>query len=52
MHDAGAALGGVAADMGAGQAKVFAQKLNEQGARINVRGMNRAVHSNGNFGHQ
>jgi hypothetical protein len=30
MHDAGAALAGVAADMGAGQAEVFAQELNQQ----------------------
>ena len=36
MHDAGAALAGVAADMGAGEAELFAQELDQQGARLEV----------------
>jgi hypothetical protein len=36
MHDAGAALAGVAADVGAGQAKFFAQELNEQSAALDL----------------
>jgi hypothetical protein len=36
MHDAGAALTGVAADMGAGQIQMIAQKVDEQGAVFDV----------------
>ena len=36
MHDAGAALAGVAADVRAGQAQVLAQELHEQRARLDV----------------
>ena len=36
MDDAGAALRGVAADMGAGQAQIFAQELHQQRARIDL----------------
>ena len=48
MHDAGAALRGVAADMGAGQAKVFAQKLHQQGSGIDIGGDGFAVHRHRN----
>ena len=34
MHDAGAALGGVAADMRAGEPQVLAQELHQQRARF------------------
>ena len=36
MDDAGAALAGVAADMGAGQPQMLAQELDQQRARIDV----------------
>ena len=36
MHDAGAALAGVAADMGAGQAQLLAQELDQQRARLDL----------------
>ena len=36
MHDAGAALGGVAADMGAGQPQILAQELDQQRARLDI----------------
>ena len=36
MDDAGAALRGVAADMGAGEAQVLAQELHQQRARIDI----------------
>ena len=38
MHDAGAALAGVAADMRAGEAQILAQELHQQRARIDVGG--------------
>jgi hypothetical protein len=44
MHDAGAALGRVAADMRSGQAKIFPQKLDQQGSGIDILGDDLAVH--------
>ena len=51
MHDAGAALRGVAADMGTGQPQIFAQKLHQQGAGIDIGVDGIAVHDQGNLGH-
>src|SRR6266581_6519898 len=51
MHDAGAALRGVAADMGAGQPKIFAQKLHQQGPGVDIGVEGIAVHDQGNLGH-
>jgi hypothetical protein len=51
MHDAGAALRGVAADMGAGQPQILAQELHQQGAGIDIGVDGIAVHDQGNFGH-
>src|SRR5216684_5549557 len=51
MHDAGAALRGVTADMGAGQPKIFAQKLHQQGAGVDIGVDGIAVHDQGNLGH-
>ena len=51
MHHAGAALRGIAADMGAGQPQVFAQKLDQQGAGVDIGVNGIAVHDHGNFGH-
>ena len=39
-----AALGGVAADMGPGQPQRFAQKLDQQGTRVDIRVNGVAVH--------
>ena len=36
MDDAGAALAGVAADMGAGQVQIFAQEMDEEGPVLNI----------------
>ncbi len=36
MHDAGAALAGVAADMGAGQAEFLAQQFDEERAALDL----------------
>ena len=44
VDDAGAALRGVAADMGAGEPQVLAQVLHQQGARVDVGGDGFAVH--------
>ncbi len=38
MDDAGAALAGVAADMGAGQAQMLAQELDQQRAPLHLAG--------------
>ena len=51
MHDAGAALRGVAADMRAGEPQVLAQELHQQGARIDIAGDGFAVHRHGNGRH-
>ena len=51
MDDAGAALRGVAADMGAGQPQILAQQLHQQRARIDVGGDGFAVHREGNGCH-
>ena len=44
MHDAGAALAGVAADMGAGQAQMLAQQMDKQGAVLDIGRDRLAVH--------
>jgi hypothetical protein len=44
MDDAGAALAGVAADMGAGEAERLAQELHQQGAPLDRRRNRLAVH--------
>jgi hypothetical protein len=36
MDDAGAALAGIAADMGAGQVQVFAKQMDEEGSVLDV----------------
>jgi hypothetical protein len=36
MDDAGAALAGITADMGAGQIEIFAQQVNKEGSILNV----------------
>jgi hypothetical protein len=51
VDDAGAALAGVATDMGAGQVQVFAEELNEQGAGFDLARHLLAVHRHGNRGH-
>ena len=51
MHDAGAALAGVAADMGAGQAEMFAQQLDEQRAAFHLDGLALAVHGKAHLRH-
>ena len=52
MHDAGAALRGVAADMGARQPQIFAQKLDQQGTGVDIGVYGITVHDQGNLGHQ
>ena len=51
MHDASAALRGVAADMGTGQPQVFAQKLHQEGTGVDIGVDGIAVHDQGNLGH-
>ena len=51
VDDAGAALRGVAADMGAGEAQVFAQELDQQRARIDIGGNGLAVDRHRNLNH-
>src|SRR5258707_1392236 len=51
VHHAGAALRGIAADMGAGQAQVLAQELHQKGARVEVAGDGLAVHRHRDGGH-
>ena len=48
-HGAGAALGGVAADVGAGEPQVLADVGDEQGARLDFRGNGLAVDLHGYF---
>src|SRR6201986_831956 len=50
MDDAGAALRGVAADMGTGEAQVFAQKLDQQGTGVDIGANGVAVDDHGNLG--
>ena len=52
MHDAGAALRGVAAHMRAGQPEIFAQELHQQGARFDIAGDGFAVHRHGHRRHE
>src|SRR3979490_2036486 len=51
MHDAGAALRGVAADMGAGQPQILAQKLHQKRAGVDIGVDGIAVHDKRNLGH-
>ena len=51
MHDAGAALRGVAADMGAGQPQILAQELHQEGAGVDIGVDGITVHNQGNLGH-
>ena len=44
MDDAGAALRGVAADMGAGQAEILAQEMDEQRSVLDIGRHSFAVH--------
>ena len=44
MDDAGAALAGIAADMGAGQVQMFAQEMDQQGPVLDVDRDRLAVH--------
>ena len=44
MDDAGAALAGVAADMGAGQVQIFAQEMDEEGPVLDLGRDGLAVH--------
>src|SRR5215471_21073467 len=52
MHDAGAALRGVAPDMGPGQTQILPQELHQQRAGIDVGGYGISVYDQGDFGHQ
>ena len=52
MHDAGAALRGVAADMGARQPQIFPQQLDQQGTGVDIGVYGVTVHDQGNLGHQ
>src|SRR6266566_2103188 len=52
MHDAGAALRGIAADMGAGQPQVLAQELHQEGAGVDIGSYGITVHNQRNLGHQ
>jgi hypothetical protein len=51
MHDAGAALARVAADMGAGEAQGLAQELHQEGARFDVAADGFSVHRHAHQGH-
>ena len=51
MNDAGAALAGIAADMGAGQAEMLPQELHQERARLDVLRHRLAVDCHGNTGH-
>ena len=52
MHDTGAALAGIASDMGAGQPQILAQELHKERAGVDIAGYGITVHDQGNFGHQ
>src|SRR3546814_2966129 len=51
VHHAGAALAGVAAHVGAGQVQVLTQKLDEQGAALDVAADRAPVHRHRDSGH-
>src|SRR5262249_2150656 len=51
VHDAGAALAGVAADMRAGEAELVAQEIDEQGAVLGIGRYRLPVHLHGNGCH-
>ena len=51
MHDAGAALAGVAADMGAGEPELLAQQLDQQRAALDLDRVLLAVHRQGHLRH-
>ena len=52
-HDAGAAVGGVAADDGADAADVLAQEVDEESSRLDLDVVDRAIHghADGDMGH-
>src|SRR5215813_998527 len=52
MHDAGATLRGVAANVGTGEPQVVAQELHQQRARIDVTGDGLAVHRQSDGRHE
>jgi hypothetical protein len=52
MDDTGAALAGVAADMGACQAKVIAEQLHQKGASLDLARYGLAVNLQGNGWHR
>ena len=51
VDDAGAALGGVAADVGAGEAQALAEELDEEGPAFHLAGHRATVHGHGDFWH-
>src|SRR5689334_11996579 len=51
VHDTGAALGGVAADMGAREPQIFTQELHQEGTGIDIGVDGITVHDQGYFGH-
>src|SRR3984957_17737944 len=51
MHDAGAALRGIAADMGTGEPQIFAQELHQKRAGIDIGVNGISVHNQGDFRH-
>jgi len=52
VHDAGAALAGIAAHMGAGKSKVFAEEAGEERARFDVGAALLTIYDHCNFGHE
>src|SRR5215211_3685990 len=52
MDDAGAALRGVAADMGARQLQIFPHQLDPKGTGVDIGVYGITVHAQGNLGHQ
>jgi hypothetical protein len=52
MDDAGAALRGIAADMGARQPQIFPQQLDQKGTGVDIGVYGVTVHDQGNLGHQ
>jgi hypothetical protein len=51
MHDAGATLRGVAADMRAGQPQILSQQLHQKRAGVDIGINGVAVYDQGNLGH-
>ena len=51
MHHAGAALAGIAADMRAGHAELFAQQFHQKCAAFNFSGMGLTIHGQSHLRH-